>query len=251
MSKQLKILVVDDNDEFAQSLADILRLKGHEVTTANDGFQALEFVKQSGYDLVLMDVKMPVMDGVETFKKIKQVAPGTVVFMITAYAVEDLIREALQEGAFGSLRKPLDFDELFHHIEQATADNGMLILVVDDDKNLCGSLNDILGSKGYRVSVAYDGTTALEKARENNFDVLLIDLKMPALNGLETYRAIREFRPNVTAVIMTGYTQESEALIKQAVKENVYICLDKPIDQDKLESILLEIKKLKEEGTST
>jgi CheY-like chemotaxis protein len=72
--------------------------------TAYDGFKALESVKQSGFDLVLIDIKMPVMNGVETFKKMKEIAPGTPVIMMSAYAVEDLIKEALQEEVLASLR---------------------------------------------------------------------------------------------------------------------------------------------------
>jgi two-component system response regulator HydG len=116
---KLKILVVDDNEDFCQNVTDILELRDYEVATASNGFKALEMVEQNGFDLVLMDIKMPGMDGVETFKKSKEIAPTTPVIMITAYAVEDLIKEALREGAFGALRKPLDFDRLFKLIEGA------------------------------------------------------------------------------------------------------------------------------------
>lgn len=138
-----RILVVDDNEEFCRNVKDIVELKGYTVATAYDGFKALELVKQNGFDLVLMDIRMPVIDGVETFKKVKKIAPDTPVIMVTAFAVEDLIREALREGAFGSLKKPLDFDKLFKLIEQATPD-GKLILIVDDDENLCANMQDVL-----------------------------------------------------------------------------------------------------------
>jgi DNA-binding NtrC family response regulator len=248
MSEKLKILVVDDNEEFCRNMADILELKDYEVVTAYDGFEALELVKQNGFGLVLMDVKMPVMDGVETFKKVKEVASATPVIMVTAFAVEDLIREALREGAFGALKKPLDFNQLFGLIEQATH-NGKLILVADDDENLCANMKDVLSNKGYRVSVAYDGNMAVEKARKNNFDIMLIDLKLPALNGLETYLSIRDFRPNVVAIMITGYSQEMSKLVQQALQENAYTCLEKPIDMDELFSLLGQIREEKNKGT--
>ena len=245
--KRPRILVVDDNEEFCRNVADILELKDYEVVTAYDGFKALELVKQNGFDLVLMDVKMPVMDGVETFKKVKKIAPDTPVIMVTAFAVEDLIREALREGAFGSLKKPLDFDEIFELIEQATP-NGELILIVDDDENLCANMQDVLSGKGYRVSVAHDGNIAIEKAKKDNFDVMLIDLKLPALNGLETYLAIRDFRPNVVAIVITGYPQEMAKLAQQALQENAYACLEKPIDMGELVSLIEQIKEQKAKG---
>jgi len=248
MSKELRILVVDDNEEFCQNVTDILELKGYEVVTAHDGFKALELVKQNGFDLVLMDVKMPVMDGVETFKKVKEVAPGTPVIMVTAYAVEDLIRDALREGAYSSLKKPLDFDQLFGLIARATG-KGMLILVTDDDENLCANLKEVLSDKGYRVCVAYDGNIAIEKAEKNDFDIMLIDLKLPPLNGLETYLSIRDFRPNVAAIIITGYLREMSKLAQRAMQENAYACLEKPINMDELVSLLERIKEQKDKGT--
>jgi len=131
-SKRVSVLVVDDNEEFCQSIANILKLKGYEVVTAYDGFKALELVKKDGFDLALMDVRMPAMDGVETFKRFKEVAPDTPVIMVTAEAAEDLIREALREGVYGFLKKPLDFDEFFRLVAQATG-QGAQILVADDD----------------------------------------------------------------------------------------------------------------------
>jgi len=244
----IKVLVVDDNKEFCRNVEDILELKDYEVATAYDGFKALELVKGNGFDLVLMDVKMPVMDGVETFKKIKEIAPKTPVIMVTAYAVEDLIREALREGAFGSLRKPLDFDRLFELIEHAIP-GGAMILVVDDDENLCSNMENILTDKDYRVAVAYDGDTAIKKAWENNFDIVLIDMKLPPVNGLETYLSIRDIRPNAVVVITTGYSKDMGDLVGQALKSNAYTCLEKPIDMEKLISLLEKIEKEKSRGT--
>jgi len=248
MSPKLRILVVDDSEGFCRSTADILKMRDYEVATAYDGFKALELVKRDGFDLVLMDIKMPIMDGVETFKKIKEMVPDISGIMMTGYAVEDLIREALREGAFSALNKPLDFDEIFKLIERAIP-NGALILVVDDDENLCATLKDVLSNKGYGVSVAYDGNMAVEKARKNNFDIMLIDMKLPALNGLETYLAIRDFRPNVVAIIITGYLQEMGNLAQQALQETAYACLEKPIDMDKLFSLLERIREEKNKGT--
>ena len=244
----IKVLVVDDNKEFCRNVKDILELKDYAVATAYDGLKALELVKGNCFDIVLMDVKMPVMDGVETFKKIKEIAPKTPVIMVTAYAVEDLIREALREGAFGSLRKPLDFDRLFELMEQGISD-GALILVVDDDQSLCSNMENILTDKGYRVTVAYDGDTAIKKAWENNFDIVLIDMKLPPVNGLETYLAIRDIRPNTVVIIITGYPKDMGELIEQALQRSAYTCLEKPIDMEELISLLEKIEEGKSRGT--
>jgi len=123
-SNKASVLVVDDNEEFCQSIANILKLKGYKVVSVYDGFKALELVKKDVFDLALMDVRMPAMDGVETFKRFREVAPDTPVIMVTAYAAEDLIREALREGVYGFLKKPLDFDEFFRLVAQAAGQGG-------------------------------------------------------------------------------------------------------------------------------
>ncbi len=240
MSEMLKILVVDDDKEFSQNVRDILELKDYEVATAYDGFGALELVKENGFDLVLMDVRMPAMDGVEAFKKIKEISPDTPVIMITAYAVEELIREALREGTFGCLRKPLDFDKLFQLIKNAIP-NGVRVLVVDDEEDFCTNMKDVLSDKGYRVCIAYDGNTAIQKARQRNFDVIILDMKLPPLNGLETYLAIRDIRPKVVVVVITGYIKEMGDLAQQTLEKNARALLEKPIDMDRLISLLREI----------
>ena len=244
MSEKFKVLVVDDNEEFCHNTKDILELKDYAVATAYDGFKALELVKQNGFGLVIMDVKMPVMDGVETFKKIKEIAPETPVMMVTAYSVENLIREALREDAFGSLRKPLDFDRLFELMGRAIPD-GALILVVDDDEDLCSNIKDVLSDKGYRVAVAYDGNKAIQKAREHNFDIVLIDMKLPPVNGLETYLSIKDIRPNAVAIVITGYPKDMHDLVQQALKGDAYTCLEKPINMEELLSLLDKIEEQK------
>ncbi len=248
MPEKLKILVVDDNEQFCQNITDILEQRDYEVMTAYDGFKGLELVKQNGFDLVLMDIRMPAMNGVETFKRLKEIAPDTRVIMVTGFSVEDLIREALREGAFGALKKPLDFDSLFEIISLATPD-GELILVVDDDENLCNNMKDILSDKGYRVSVAHDGETAIEKAESNDFDIMLIDMQLPPLNGLETYLAIRAFRPNMAAIIITGYREEMKELVDQALRSSAYICLEKPLNMNELVSLLERIHQQKDGGS--
>lgn len=247
MSEELRILVVDDEKEFCKNVRDILEMKGYRVALAHDGFRALELVKQNGFDLVLMDVKMPVMDGVQTLKKVKEFIPDTPVIMVTAYAVEDLLREALREGGFGTLKKPLDFDKLFALIENAIP-NGALILMVDDDEDLCANMKEILRDKGYRVCVAYDGNAAIEKAWEKDFDIIILDMKLPPLNGLETYLAIRDIRPNVVVIVITGYPQEMGNLVQEAAQKNAYACLEKPIDMDAMVSLLGQIKEERARG---
>jgi len=87
--KKLHILIVDDNADFCTNCIDIFESKGYSATAVHDGFDAIEAVKGNPFDLVLMDIKMPVMNGVDTYKMLKQINPLLPVIMISAYAVEE------------------------------------------------------------------------------------------------------------------------------------------------------------------
>ena len=95
-----KILVVDDDSGMLFTLVEILEDAGYEASGAEDGYQAVESASQEAFDLVFMDIKLPGIDGVEAYRQIKSVSPGTPVIMMTGYSVEDLISQALEEGAY-------------------------------------------------------------------------------------------------------------------------------------------------------
>jgi DNA-binding NtrC family response regulator len=236
-----RVLIVDDNVEFCANISDIMELRGYDCRSVYDGNLAVEAVREERFDLILMDIKMPGMNGVETFRKIKQIAPQARVIMITAFAVEDLIRDALREGAFAAFHKPLNFERLFDSIENLLPD-GALVLVVDDNVSLCANLTDILQEKGYRIRVAHDGDAALQMSRENNFDIILLDMKLPVLNGLEAFMAIREIRPDAGVILITGHMGDMGELTRQALEQGAYICLEKPLDMECLLQTLQEIR---------
>ena len=119
MSSKVSILIVDDDVGVCQTLADILEAKGYQVDTATDGFQAIEKAREAAFDVALMDMKMPGMNGVETYRKMKKSELKTKVIMITAYALEELIREAYVEGIVGVMHKPLEVDKLIESINNA------------------------------------------------------------------------------------------------------------------------------------
>ena len=118
MKPGASILVVDDNINLCNSMSLILEHKGYSVTTAVDGLEAIDRVSERSFDITFMDIKMPVMDGVKAYRRIKQIRPGAVVIMMTAYSLEDLLEEALQEGAYAALYKPLDMGKVLGMVDE-------------------------------------------------------------------------------------------------------------------------------------
>jgi signal transduction histidine kinase len=115
-----RVLVVDDDAGMVRTTAMILGRKGYAVTTAVDGLEAVELAKEQPFDLVLTDLKMPHIDGVETYRRIKMIQPGAAVMMMTAYGVDELVQQAVEEGAYCILSKPLDMETVVSAIEAAT-----------------------------------------------------------------------------------------------------------------------------------
>ncbi len=242
MEEKANIMVVDDNINLCKTMTLIFSHKGYDVTIANSGPEAIERVKEKSFNIIFMDIKMPLMDGVETYKKIKKIRDDVVVVMMTAYAVEDLVQEALDEGAYDVLYKPLNFDNVLRIIEKwKEAKQGALILLVDDDREVCTTLKNILLKKGHKVGITYTGEEAIQKTREENFDILFIDMKLPTINGLETYLAIKEIKPKLVAVLMTAYHREMSDLVQEALNKDAYTCLHKPLD---IENLLMLVRKI-------
>lgn len=113
----LNILLVDDEVVTLRILGNILRDKGYNISTARDGYEAVQNVNEKSFDLIFMDIKLPGINGVETFKTIKKIKPNIGVIMMTGYAFDDLVKDALQEGALSCLYKPVDVGAILNIIE--------------------------------------------------------------------------------------------------------------------------------------
>ena len=114
MSETISILVVDDNPAMAESLADILEAKGFSVSKAASGAEALEILRERPIDILLTDVKMPELDGLELFRETQSLYPKLITIFMTAYAADDLIQQGMAEGVKIVLTKPLEINFLLH-----------------------------------------------------------------------------------------------------------------------------------------
>jgi two-component system, NtrC family, response regulator HydG len=202
----MRIFIVDDDRDHAESVADILELHGHSVQVSLSGEHAIERFRGQDFDVVLMDVKLPGMNGVETFFEFKKIRPNARVLMMTGYSVEQLVAQAVENGALGVLHKPFAVGQLLEMLERVKP-RGM-VLVADDDPNFAASVEPILRRNGYVVEIARNGREALEKALAPGVNCLILDLRMPLLSGLEVYMALRENGTPIPTVFVTGFADE-------------------------------------------
>jgi len=242
MAQPASILIVDDSASTCRTLSLILERKGYLVATALDGVTAIQRVRERAFDLVLVDIKMPSLDGTATYRRIKHIRPEASVIMMTAYAVQDLVDEALRQGARAVVHKPLDIGELLALIEKARgAILGARMLVADDDRATCSTLGQMLTNRGHRVSVAHTSEEAIAAAHDGSCDIALLSMELPGLKGIETYLAIKRIRPQVVAIMMTAHEEGAVDRIRLALDSNAHAVLPKPIAPTQVVELLHDI----------
>jgi DNA-binding NtrC family response regulator len=123
---EMRIMLVDDEERFLATTQKLLARKGIDVTTAASGSEALDKLVTANVDVVIMDVKMPGMDGLATLKAIKSRYPSIEVIMLTGHATVDSAVDGLEAGAADYLMKPTDIDELVAKAEEAYAKRKVL-----------------------------------------------------------------------------------------------------------------------------
>jgi two-component system, NtrC family, response regulator HydG len=212
-----RILVVDDDPDICANLIDILSDLSYQVDAAHDGPSALRLVTRRPYDVALLDLKMPGMDGLTLQRQIKKLRAGTVSFLITAFAGPATAAEALMGGTWRVLAKPVNLPKLLCLVEEALGQPR--VLVVDDDRDLCENLWDLLRNGGFRACMAHDFYQAAKNLRESSFDVVLIDMRIPDGDGGSVFRLVRTTNPQSRTILITGHSTEMGQLVAQLIAE--------------------------------
>ena len=236
------ILVVDDLRSIRLTLGGILEDEGYNVVTVENGYQAIEAVRKTHFGAIFMDIKMPGINGVQTFREVKKIDPKATVIMMTAYSVEDLVKEALEEGAYAVIYKPFDIDRVVALIEELLHEK-ILIMVVDAKLSDRETLKAILEDKGYRVATARDGAEAIQMVKTKHYDIIFLETRLPDIDGVEVFEQVKEIDPQAAVIMMTGYTEDD--FVKRAVSQGAYACIHKPFDIEKVIALVEHIAKEK------
>ena len=116
---KVRLLVVDDDEGMAATLRDVLGASGYGVEVAHSGFEAVDRVREHKPDGILMDIRMPGMNGVETFRETRTLSPESFVIFMTAFSESALVEDARREGAVDVVAKPLDLESLLRLIARS------------------------------------------------------------------------------------------------------------------------------------
>jgi len=248
MSRKISVLIVDDDIGMTETLSDILSLKGYDIAIANSGLEALEKVRSKAYDVVLLDIKMPDINGVDVFKQIKTITPNSSVILMTAYALQELIEQAKKEGVLAVLPKPIDVERLVSFTEKFKDESA--VLIIDDDRKFCETIKDSLIEKGCRVDFETDAPRAIDMVSQRKYDYVLLDMHLDGVNGLDVLVAIKDITSKVEVILMTGYQKEMKDFIEEGLRTTAYSCLYKPFEIDEVLRIFNKIKYEKVGGYS-
>jgi DNA-binding NtrC family response regulator len=228
-------LIVDDDDDIRANFSDILKDLGYRTTTAESAELALDLVRKDDFDAVLLDFKLPGMDGVSLYREIKRLRPSIPAIMITALAGSDGAQQAFNAGTWDVLRKPVHIPEMLDKLEQAT--KAPLVLVVDDDEAFCQSLWQILNERRFRVALAHSEADGIAKATASNYKVAIVDLRLGQGDGRNVIKRISQSVPDAHTVLVSGNREHvTEALDQLGHPDQPAIdsVCNKPIDIEHL-----------------
>jgi CheY-like chemotaxis protein len=221
-------------------MADIFEDLGYQVDVAYDGPSAITLVEKHRYDVALLDLMMPGLDGAEVYDEIKKRCAGTVAIIATAYPGHPRTSTALTHGVWKLLPKPVDLANLLQVIDEAISQP--LLLIVDDEQDFCDNLWDLLRERGYRPCIAHDVTTANRLVREDDgYKLVLLDLKLPDGDVGVILQAARGKCPHVPIVLVTANRAEFEPRILELLAEGARVVLAKPLDVSELMRIVSQL----------
>ena len=261
---RIKLLMVDDDKEFLVSSAHVLNRRGIKVQIAFDGAMALKTLREVKFDVVLLDIKMPGMDGFEVFRRIQIEQPGLPVILLTGHGSIPQAFETSKEGVFDYLTKPCDMDTLSKVIQEAAAQaknqtdtagsigttpksgDQIQVLIVDDEVELLESLKNVLQRREMEVTTVQNGEEALKFMKESIVEVVVLDVKMPGMDGIVVLQRMKGEFPNVEVILLTGHPTVNTAMA--GMKQSAFDYIVKPPDVDELADTIRQAYRRREES---
>jgi DNA-binding NtrC family response regulator len=236
---QSNILIIDDNRDMADGLGMILEDQGYQVTLAYNGRDGIGAFNAGHFDVVLVDFKLPDMNGVAVLRQLHEKDPQVRVIVMTGYHVEQLLAEAIDDGPVEILRKPLEIGPVIKILDRIQKEN--IILVVDDAPDAANRLSGQLIAQGIKILLAHNAREAVAGVISSPVEVLVLDLRLPVTYGLEVYLGLRQRGHTVKTLIVTGYADDESGMVDSLRSTAVTGCLFKPF---RPEQMLRVIKRL-------
>lgn len=202
-----KVLVVDDEKDIANLVQRYLEKRGYLVIKAYDGEQAIKIAKEELPDIITLDIMMGQVDGFDVLRILKE-DPNTTNIPVIILSIVSDEHKAYRLGAADYITKPIDQKKLIETISSALEDmERKKILIVDDDKDIVTLLRKSLRGKGFETCEAYDGLEAIVKVHDSKPDLILLDIKLPGLDGYQVIEKLKKVKDtsDIPIIVMTAY----------------------------------------------
>jgi len=246
MPDKTTVLVVDDDPMLLSLLTDTLESIGYDSVSEPDAESALEYLSYNSIDIVVSDINLPGIDGLELSRRVKKNHPELPVILITGVSMKDIKSRAFKAGADGFLDKPFRITVIEHLMQQLLIKNPLgrsTVLVIDDNEMSRTTLKEQLQQIGYEVNTVSGGHEALDIMQEKHFDILMTDLSMPEMDGIELMQKAKKVAPSTNVVIFTGSMLNDEE--KLVIHTTADAFLPKPLQLEQVSLTLSSLENLK------
>ncbi len=263
-TRKINLMIIDDDTMLLEMYQEALSDMGCRVIAFEKSDEALAFYrdKSDQVDVILLDIIMPGMGGMECYKHLRQINPRAKIIFISGYAPSHDVQELLQTGAI-HIQKPLKMQDLMNQVRailkapdgglgkqahissHAMSKNSAIgksdsIVIVEDDSILLEFLADLLGEKGYDIEAHTDPKECLENMEGREYKLALVDYRLPGINGLDLILRLKKSRPDLVAILMTGLS-DNKKLREEAEESGVDYFMVKPIDMKLLDNTLANV----------
>lgn len=229
MRRLADVLVVDDDENMRRTLSEILEEDGYSSRCVATGEEAVELCRSHTFRLVLMDMRMPGIDGLEAFRQIRQHCRRAQVVLMTAYSHTELERTALAAGFLAVLPKPLNLEAVSRVIAEVTSTTVLNISPATSPP----AWRESALKAGFRVSSSESLTEATELVRQISFDAIVLDAAAASEGLAAAVQSLRGETPDSWLIVV----QESPEVLMDGVRNN----LTKPLSTESLLDVLEEI----------
>lgn len=231
------VLIVDDDQLMVRTLSDVLRGQGWQVHGVHSGEEAVAAAAARPWSVVLMDVRMSQMSGVEALKAMRRQDPELPVLLMTAYSASEWLEDAATAGVKRVLAKPFAMPDLLTTLA-ATARRPRAVLVVDDDPQFLDTLCALLAARGMQVARASGLDQALVALREFEPPVVLLDLKLDHRPPREAVVAIHGTAPAARLILCSAYQDLLDQTLAELPPDWFDAVLKKPLVHERLFALL-------------
>ena len=240
MNTTKTVLIVDDDRVIREQLEKELKRNFFRILLAINGKTALETFAQEEIDILILDVKLPDMNGLEVLQKAKEKKPDCEVIVITGFGTQEIAIQSLRRGAIDYIEKPIKMDELttaLGRAQEKLSEKEQLcykntLLVLDDEEEIVKRLKRALEKEGYEVFSACNGEAGLSVIEKNKIDVVISDINMGDMDGIEVLQRAKKLHQDIEGIMITGYKNQELAI--RALRAGAIDYITKPINLDGL-----------------